>query len=73
MWLCGAVRPTRPDLETAFLTGYGRRLSDAERRALPLLTARLAVSYLNSGVTKQEPVLVERGRTALTHLVGACG
>ncbi|MBV9139485.1 MAG: aminoglycoside phosphotransferase family protein [Pseudonocardiales bacterium] len=73
VWLCGAVWPTRPDLKTAFLAGYGRRLSDAEQRALPLLTVRLAVSYLNSGITKQEPMLVERGRTALTHLVGACG
>ncbi|MGH3799935.1 MAG: aminoglycoside phosphotransferase family protein [Pseudonocardiaceae bacterium] len=73
VWLSGAVWPTRPDLKTVFLAGYGRRLSDTEWRALPLLTARLAVSYLNSGITKQEPVLVERGRTALTHLVGACG
>lgn len=73
VWLCGAVWPTRPDLKTAFLDGYARRLSDAEWRALPLLAARLAVSYLNAGITKQEPVLVERGRTALMHLVRASG
>ncbi|MEV6987010.1 aminoglycoside phosphotransferase family protein [Sphaerisporangium sp. NPDC051017] len=73
VWLCGAVWPTRPDLKRAFLKGYGRELSDAEQRVLPLLTARLAVSYLNTGLTKQEPMLVERGRTVLGDLVRAAG
>jgi len=69
VWLHGAVWPTRPDLKAAFLSGYGRQLSDAEHRGLPLLTARLAVSYLTTGITKQDPVLIDRGRTALKHLV----
>lgn len=73
VWLYGALWPTRPDLKAAFLAGYGRALSDAEARALHLLTARLAVSYLTTGITKEEPVLVERGRTALGHLVRAPG
>ncbi|MGH3999151.1 MAG: aminoglycoside phosphotransferase family protein [Pseudonocardiaceae bacterium] len=68
VWLHGAVWPTRPDLKTAFLSGYGRELSDVEQRALPLLTARLAVSYFTTGITKQDPVLIDRGRTALEHL-----
>ncbi|MGH3888321.1 MAG: aminoglycoside phosphotransferase family protein [Pseudonocardiaceae bacterium] len=73
VWLHGAVWPTRPDLKTAFLSGYGRELSTVEQRALPLLTTRLAVSYLTTGITKQESVLIDRGRTALEHLVNASG
>lgn len=69
VWLYGAVWPTRPDLKTAFLSGYGRELSTVEQRALPLFTARLAVSYLTTGISKQDPVLIDRGRTALEHLV----
>ncbi len=73
VWLHGAVWPTRPDLKTAFLSGYGRELSAVEQRALPLLTARLAVSYFTTGITQQDPVLIARGRTALEHLVNASG
>ncbi|MFF4410399.1 aminoglycoside phosphotransferase family protein [Streptomyces sp. NPDC001404] len=71
VWLCGAAWPTRPDLREAFLTGYGSRLPEAEQRALILFTARLAVSYLNTGLTKNESVLIERGRTVLGHMVRA--
>ncbi len=73
VWLHGAVWPTRPDLKTAFLSGYGRELSTVEQQALPLLTARLAVSYLTTGITKQDPVLIDRGRTALEHLANTSG
>ncbi|MFB7368254.1 aminoglycoside phosphotransferase family protein [Streptomyces sp. NPDC056222] len=71
VWLCCASWPTRPDLKPAFLDGYGRGLSDTERRALPLFTARLGVSYLAAGITKQEPNLVYRGRTILARMVRA--
>ncbi|MDT7788155.1 MAG: hypothetical protein QOF58_6574 [Pseudonocardiales bacterium] len=69
VWLYGALWPTRPDLKSAFLSGYGRELSAAEQLSLPLFTARLAVSYLTTGITKQDSVLIDRGRTALHHLV----
>jgi Ser/Thr protein kinase RdoA (MazF antagonist) len=68
-WLYGAVWPTRPDLADAFLTGYGRALSRKEQHALHLITARTAAYYLNAGITNASPVLTERGRTALNHLL----
>lgn len=71
VWLCGAVWAVRPDLKAAYLTGYGRELSDSEERALILLTTRLGVSYLHSGLTKQEPVLEERGHLILTRMTHA--
>ncbi|MFJ3673406.1 aminoglycoside phosphotransferase family protein [Streptomyces sp. NPDC090106] len=71
VWLCGAAWPTRPDLRDAFLTGYGRLLSSAEQRALVLLTARLGVSYLSTGLAKSDTVLIDRGRTVLEHMVRA--
>ncbi|WP_374225090.1 aminoglycoside phosphotransferase family protein [Streptomyces sp. ISL-98] len=68
VWLCGAVWVTRPDLKSAYLSGYGRSLSDAEERVLRLLTARLGVSYLATGLTKRNPRLVERGQLVLTRM-----
>ncbi|MFJ4931594.1 aminoglycoside phosphotransferase family protein [Streptomyces sp. NPDC088736] len=68
VWLCGAVWAPRPDLKDAYLAGYGRALSDAEQQALLLLTARLGVSYLNTGLAKREPMLVERGRLILDRM-----
>lgn len=68
VWLCGAVWAPRPDLKAAYFTGYGRTLSDSEERALRLLTARLGVSYLATGLSKQNPVLVERGHLVLSRL-----
>ncbi|WNV84735.1 aminoglycoside phosphotransferase family protein [Umezawaea sp. Da 62-37] len=62
VWLCGAVWSTRPDLRTAYLDGYGRPLTETEERLLLLLTVRLGVSYLNTGLIKQQADLVERGR-----------
>lgn len=71
VWLCGAVWPGRRDLEEAFLTGYGRGLTEDERRGLLLLTVRLAVSYLNTGISNDVRMLVERGRNTLSDLVSA--
>lgn len=71
VWLCGAAWPARPDLRDAFLAGYGRPLSSTEQRALVLLTARLGVSYLNTGLAKADTVLIDRGRAVLQHMVGA--
>ncbi|GAA1963193.1 aminoglycoside phosphotransferase family protein [Kitasatospora viridis] len=70
-WLYGAVWVLRPDLGRAFFDGYGRSLSDGEDRLLHLLTTRLAVSYLNTGLVKNDTVLIERGRLALTRLLAA--
>ncbi|MFI5864650.1 aminoglycoside phosphotransferase family protein [Streptomyces sp. NPDC051546] len=71
VWLCGAAWPTRPDLRDAFLAGYGRPLSSTEQRALVLLTARLGVSYLNTGLAKSDTVLINRGRTVVQHMLRA--
>jgi Ser/Thr protein kinase RdoA (MazF antagonist) len=71
VWLYGAMWPTRPDLRTSFLTGYGSEPTAQEHRALLLLTARLAVSYLAAGLASHEPVLIDRGRNALNDLVRA--
>ncbi|MCA1220025.1 aminoglycoside phosphotransferase family protein [Streptomyces sp. 8L] len=71
VWLCGAAWPTRPDLRDAFLTGYGRLLTSTEQRALVLLTARLGVSYLSTGLTKTDTVLIDRGRTVLEYMIRA--
>jgi aminoglycoside phosphotransferase (APT) family kinase protein len=71
VWLHGAVWQNRPDLRTSFLTGYGREPTAEEHRVLILLTARLAASYLTTGLTKDEPVLIDRGRNALNDLARA--
>ncbi|MFF2374923.1 aminoglycoside phosphotransferase family protein [Streptomyces xiamenensis] len=71
VWLCGAAWPTRPDLREAFLAGYGRLLTSTEQRALVLLASRLGVSYLSTGLTKTDTVLIDRGRTVLQHMVRA--
>ncbi|WP_172387196.1 phosphotransferase [Streptomyces sp. MNP-20] len=68
VWLCGALWVPRPDLKAAYLTGYGRALSDTEERVLRLLTTRLGVSYLDSGLAKERLDLVERGRLILTRM-----
>ncbi|MFE5618348.1 aminoglycoside phosphotransferase family protein [Streptomyces sp. NPDC056463] len=71
VWLCCAAWPPRPELAPAFLGGYGRGLSDTERQALPLFTARLGVAYLDTGITRRDPKLADRGRTILTRMVHA--
>ncbi|MFE5797150.1 aminoglycoside phosphotransferase family protein [Streptomyces sp. NPDC056503] len=68
VWLCAAVWAPRPDLKAAYLTGYGRTLSDSEERTLRLLTARLGVSYLATGLAKQNPALVQRGHLVLARM-----
>ncbi|MGW4955438.1 aminoglycoside phosphotransferase family protein [Streptomyces parvulus] len=65
VWLHSALWAPRPSLRDAFFDGYGRSLTAAERRALTLLSARLGVSYLRAGLTKQDPVLIERGHLVL--------
>ncbi|MFI6809097.1 phosphotransferase family protein [Streptomyces luteogriseus] len=68
VWLCGAVWTVRPDLKAAFFSGYGRALSETEERVLRLLTTRLGVSYLHTGLTKQRTDLIERGHLCLTRM-----
>jgi len=72
VWLCDAVWATRPDLKAAYLAGYGRPLSETEQRLLRLLTVRLAVSYLNTGLVKQRGDLVERGHLILDRMTSEC-
>lgn len=68
VWLHGALWTTRPDLKAAHFNGYGRHLDDDEERLLLLLTARLGVSYLRSGLAKERSDLVERGKLVLTRM-----
>lgn len=68
VWLCGAVWATRPDLRKTYLAAYGRPLSDVEERLLRLLTTRLGVSYLNTGLTRERPDLAERGHLILDRM-----
>jgi aminoglycoside/choline kinase family phosphotransferase len=68
VWLSAAVWANRADLKAAFLAGYARRFSTAEARALPLLAARLAVSYLATGLTQHDHALIERGQRVLAEL-----
>ncbi len=72
VWLCGAVWTIRPDLKAAYLAGYGRPLSGTEQRLLRLLTVRLGVSYLNTGLAKQRVDLVERGHLILDRMIHEC-
>ncbi|MFH8533243.1 aminoglycoside phosphotransferase family protein [Streptomyces tendae] len=65
VWLHSALWTPRSSLRDAFFTGYGRTLTPAERQALTLFAARLGVSYLHAGLTKQDPVLTERGHLVL--------
>lgn len=68
VWLYGAVWPTRPDLRSTYLAAYGRALSDVEERVLQLLTTRLGVSYLHTGLTRGRPDLAERGHLILDRM-----
>lgn len=49
--------------------GFGRDLDDDETRALTLLTALAALSYLDAGAMRQDPVLTTRAHNAFTHLI----
>lgn len=68
VWLFGAVWMNQPHLREAYLDGYGRTLSANEQQLLLLLTARLAVSYLATGLRVSDRVLIERGHTVLSGL-----
>ncbi|WP_055535866.1 aminoglycoside phosphotransferase family protein [Streptomyces graminilatus] len=72
VWLFGAVWATRPDLEAAYFSGYGRPLTDTERQALLLFTTRLGVSYLHTGIAKRRTLLIDRGHLVLERMVRAC-
>jgi len=69
LWLAATTWPLRPHLRQAMLTGFGRDLDDDETRALTLLTALAALSYLAAGATRQDPVLTTRAHNAFTHLI----
>src|SRR4051794_24204545 len=73
VWLFATIWPLHPHLKTACLTGFGRHLDEAERRALRLFTALAAVSYLDAGVTQPDPVVITRGREALRNLLPTSG
>ncbi|XMN04653.1 aminoglycoside phosphotransferase family protein [Streptomyces griseobrunneus] len=68
VWLLGAVWSVRPELREAYFTGYGRPLTDIEDRLLHLLTVRLGVSYLRTGLTKNLDELVARGHLVLDRM-----
>ncbi|MFJ8364440.1 phosphotransferase [Streptomyces sp. NPDC093984] len=58
-----------PDREKAFLQGYGREFTDAERHALRCLTALDAVNCLAWGPDNDHPEVTARGRRTLDLLM----
>ncbi|MEV5010605.1 phosphotransferase [Streptomyces sp. NPDC055692] len=58
-----------PDRQEAFLQGYGRALTDAERHALRCLTALDAVNCLAWGPDNDHPEVTARGRRTLDRLM----
>ncbi|WP_237519111.1 aminoglycoside phosphotransferase family protein, partial [Streptomyces sp. SID5910] len=58
----------RPDLLAAFLGGYGRQLTPAERARLVIDAALDSVSGIAYGSAHGDPELVERGRRTLARL-----
>ncbi|MFF5962782.1 phosphotransferase [Streptomyces collinus] len=58
-----------PDREHAFLQGYGRLLTDAERFALRCLIALDAVNCLAWGPDHNDPEVTARGRRSLDRLM----
>ncbi|MFF8431087.1 aminoglycoside phosphotransferase family protein [Streptomyces sp. NPDC016566] len=68
VWLFGAVWPLRPDLRDAYFTGYGRPLTQEEEELLRLLTVRLGVSYLRTGLIKDRGDLAARGHLILDRM-----
>ncbi|OKH99733.1 hypothetical protein A6A06_21880 [Streptomyces sp. CB02923] len=67
--------PWQPDraLRTAFLRGYGRELTDAERYALPALAALDAAGAMERGVRHGDGEAVERARGVIAALVERAG
>ncbi|MDJ0382117.1 phosphotransferase [Streptomyces sp. G-G2] len=62
-----------PDRERAFLSSYGRALTDAERHALRCLTALDAVNCLAWGPDNNDEVVTARGRRTLDRLMKEIG
>ncbi|MFB9833946.1 phosphotransferase enzyme family protein [Actinoallomurus acaciae] len=60
---------TRPELREAFLDGYGRDLTDDERRALPCLAALDALSGLLWGTEHGDAEVTGRARATFSRLV----
>ncbi|WP_239070089.1 MULTISPECIES: aminoglycoside phosphotransferase family protein [unclassified Streptomyces] len=58
----------RPDLRFAFYQGYGRALSDGERRACSAYAALDAVSALRWGLDHHDDEVVQQARTMLDTL-----
>lgn len=58
----------RPDLFTAFMTGYGRPLTSAEQARLVIDAALDSVSGIAYGMSHGDPELVERGWRTLARL-----
>ncbi|MFI9829638.1 phosphotransferase [Streptomyces sp. NPDC051913] len=65
---CGAWAE-QPRLKSAFLAGYGRRLSDEEKHALVCLTALHATTFLARGAARGHAAVAEHGRRLLDRLV----
>ncbi|MEU0108293.1 phosphotransferase [Streptomyces sp. NPDC006251] len=66
--LAGGPWVGRPDLQQAFLAGYGRTLTDEERWALRCLCALDAASAISWGVPNGDREIVEAGRATLARL-----
>ncbi|WP_327359326.1 phosphotransferase enzyme family protein [Streptomyces sp. NBC_01304] len=60
----------RPDLESAFQTGYGRALTIDERQACSAYAALDAVSALSWGIEHHDIESVDEAHTMLLHLEG---
>lgn len=63
-WLHATTWTSRPELEQAFLTGFGCQLDDAERAAIDRLAALAALSYLEAGLHQHNDDLVEKANRA---------
>ncbi|MFD3940476.1 hypothetical protein ACFWSF_37775 [Streptomyces sp. NPDC058611] len=58
-----------PDREKAFLRGYGRSLTDAERQAVRCLTALDAVNCMVWGPDNGDELVTARSRRTLDRLM----
>ncbi|MBO1329896.1 phosphotransferase enzyme family protein [Streptomyces sp. VRA16 Mangrove soil] len=67
--LACSVWPTRPDLRTALLTGYGRQLTPDEEIALMCLSAVDAAGCLAWGPDHDDPQVTARGRRTLDRML----
>lgn len=65
------IWPTRPDLREAFLSGYGRPLSDADREILDGCAVVTAVWLLIKAHETRQPSFEDRNREALLRLLAS--